>query len=72
MALWLAAATVTETLGQIASDLATIQQTLDEVASRNDATEIISAAASEMTNVIARTRRLAERCATDDVTADST
>lgn len=65
-------ATIAETLGRIASDLATIRQTLDEVARRNDATEIISAAANEMTNVIARTRRLAEQCATDDVRAGST
>lgn len=59
-------ATTAEALGQIVSDLATIQQTLDDAASRNDATEIISAATTEMTDVIARTRRLAEQCATED------
>lgn len=53
-----------EALGHIVSDLARIQQTLHDGASRNDATEIISAAANQMTNVIARTRRLTEQCAT--------
>ena len=65
-------AATAEALGQIVTDLATIQQTLDDVASRADATEIICGAANEMTNVMARTRRLAEQCATEDVTAGFT
>ncbi len=65
-------AATAEALGQIVSDLATIQQTLDDAASKNDATEIIRAATNEMTHVIARTRRLAEQCATEDATASAT
>lgn len=65
-------ATTAEALGQVVTDLATIQQTLADVVSNHDATEIISAAVNKMTDVIARTRRLAERCATEDATVSAT
>ena len=64
--------TTAEALGQIVTDLATIQQTLDDVAGSHDAPDIISAAANEMTDVIARTRRLAEQCTTEDATVSAT
>ena len=58
--------------GHIVSDLARIQQTIDDVPNGNDATQIISDAANELTHVITRTRRLAEQCATEDATGSAT
>lgn len=66
-------ATTAEALGQIVSDLTTIQQGLHDAASSNsNTTEIISAATDAITNVIARTRRIAEQCATEDTPTSST
>ncbi|BBY27229.1 hypothetical protein [Mycolicibacterium sediminis] len=59
-------ATTAEALDHIVSDLLRIKQTLDDVAGGNDATEIISAAANDLTDVITRTRRLTEQSATED------
>lgn len=65
-------AATAEALEHIVSDLARIQQTLDDVPSGNDATQILSDAANELAHVITRTRRLAEQCATEDATASAT
>jgi hypothetical protein len=59
-------------LHEVVSDLARIQQTLDDVASGGDAAQIISGAANELTHVITRTRRFAEQCATEDAAASAT
>jgi hypothetical protein len=65
-------AATAEALEHIVSDLARIQQTLDDVPNGNDATQIISGAANELKQVITHTRRLAEQCATEDATASAT
>ncbi|PND54149.1 hypothetical protein CRM90_29645 [Mycobacterium sp. ENV421] len=65
-------ATTAEALDHIVNDLTRIKQTLDDVAGGNDATEMISAAANELTGVITRTHRLTEQCMTEDATANAT
>lgn len=61
-------AATAEALDRIVSDLARIQQTLDDVASGSKDAQIISGAANDLTHVITATRRFAERCATEDAT----
>lgn len=65
------AATVAS-LEHIVSDLARIQQSLDDAPRGNDATQIINEAANDLTQAITRTRRLAEQCATEYATTSST